>query len=111
MHKTTVSSKEVFSISICMFSFLCLAVCDPSSHNWNYCAHPFQRYTIPHFYTAACPLAAIISPSADPATSWKAELWLTLKRCFQFCLLVLASFSLLHMVDAGHHTIIYAYKP
>lgn len=46
MHRVTMLSIEEFSVAICKSSFLCLAVCGPSSHNRSQCIHLFQSYSI-----------------------------------------------------------------
>lgn len=107
MHRATVFSKEVFSILNHMFSFLCLLFVT-ALHTTGVSVLIYFKgilFQIPIWQPVHWLL--LVPRSTHPGISFKAELQHIFKRFFQFSLLVLASFSLLHILGVRCPTVIY----
>lgn len=107
MHRATVFSKEVFSILNHMFSFLCLLFVTTLHITGVSVLIYFKGilFQIPIWKPVHWLL--LVPRSTHPGISFKAELQHIFKRFFQFSLLVLASFSLLHILGVRCPTVIY----
>ena len=98
MHRAIVFSKEVFSILNHMFSFLCLLFVTTLHITGVSVLICFKGIPLQIPVWQPVPWLLLAPRSTDPGISFKAELQHIFKRFFQFSLLELASFSLLHIL-------------